>query len=328
MQWSKETRHLVYVFGAITIVLVTIGFCMNRYAGVLMLCAAALFGTAFGIYLHDYNRKIARITEEIDKVLHNANHIFISDSDEGELAVLQSEVAKMTQRIRDQNTELKREKEHLSDSFAGIAHQLRTPLTSVNMVLSFLETAEEPNERLELLREADSLLLRMDTLLTALLKLSRLDAGVIELKFEQVSLQSLIANALSPLEIPMEVLGITVQKTLPQVSITADSTWLTESLQNILKNCMESAGEQGFIEIGCEDTLLYTLITIRDSGKGFQKEDIPHLFERFYRGKNSKATGFGIGLALSKSIIDRHGGLITADNHPTGGALFTIKFYK
>lgn len=328
MQWSKETRHLVYALCTITIVLVTIGFCIDASAGVLMLCTAALFGAVFGLYLHNRNRKIAHMTDEIDKVLHNADHIYISDSDEGELAILQSEVAKMTQRIRDQNKSLKREKEHLADSLAGIAHQLRTPLTSVNMVLSFLETAEEPNERLELLREADDLLRRMDTLLTALLKLSRLDAGVIELKFEQANLQSLVANALSPLEIPMEVLGITVQKTLPQVSITADSTWLTESLQNILKNCMESAGEQGFIEIGCEDTLLYTLITIRDSGKGFQKEDIPHLFERFYRGKNSKATGFGIGLALSKSIIDRHGGLITADNHPTGGALFTIKFYK
>ncbi len=294
-----------------------------------MLCAAALFGGIFFAYLHARNRKIAHMTDEIDKVLHNAEHIYISDSAEGELAVLQSEVAKMTQRIREQNNSLKREKEHLSDSLAGIAHQLRTPLTSVNMLLSFLETAEDAAERLQLLREADGLLRRMDTLLSALLKLARLDAGVIELKLERIDVQALLANALSPLEIPMEVLGITVHKDIPQnISITADRTWLSEAIQNILKNCMESAGNGGHIDIACEDNLLYTLLTIHDSGKGFRNEDIPHLFERFYRGKNAKAAGFGIGLSLSKTIIDRHAALLSADNHPTGGAVFTIKFYK
>lgn len=329
MQWSKKTRCFVAVFCTIAITLTVIGFCVEKAAGVLLLCASALFGGAIAVYLHDLNRKIARVTEKIDKVLHNGAHIFISDSDEGELAILQCEVAKMTQRIRDQNISLKREKEHLADSLAGIAHQLRTPLTSVNMILSFLETAEDAGERLHLVREADSLLRRMDTLLTALLKLSRLDAGVIALKCEPIDVQSLISNALSPLEIPLEVLGITVRKHIPQnVCIMADSTWMTESLQNILKNCMESAGDGGHIDIACEDNLLFTLISIHDSGKGFQSEDIPHLFERFYRGKSAKTTGFGIGLSLSKTIIDRHAGLLTAANHPSGGALFTIKFYK
>lgn len=297
---------------------------------IIMLAAeAAVLGLLFWLYLRKRDQKISRIIEEIDRVLHDEDHLYISESEEGELAVLQSEIVKMTRRIQEQNDALKREKAYLADSLAGIAHQLRTPLTSVNLVLSFLETAEEPRERLELLREADSLLRRMDTLLTALLKLSRLDAGVIEWKMEPLELRSLVANALSPLEIPMEVLGITLQNALPEkVSVTADRVWLTEAVQNILKNCMESAGQQGRIEIGCEDNLLYTLLTIHDSGKGFRNEDLPHVFERFYRGKNANANGFGIGLALSKTIVDRHGGLITADNHPAGGALFTIKFYK
>ncbi len=329
MQWSRATKCFITVFFVIAVILTSLGFFIDKSAGVLILCAVILFGGVFGAYLYDYNRKIRRMTEEIDKVLYNVDHIYIGDADEGELSILQSEIMKMTQRIRDQNDSLKREKAYLADSLADIAHQLRTPLTSVNMVLSFLNTDANRDERMELLREADGLLRRMDYLLTALLKLSRLDAGVIELKFEKVSLQSLVHNALLPLEIPMELLNVTVHSSIPQnVVVTADQIWFTEALQNILKNGMESAGENGVIEISCEDTLLYTIVTIHDNGKGFQNEDIPHLFERFYRGKNSKANGFGIGLALSKIIIDRHGGLLTAENHPAGGALFTIKFYK
>ncbi len=329
MQWSKETKYFAAAFCASALVLTFIGFCIEWAAGVLMLCASALFVMICCLYLHNRNQKIRHMTAEIDKVLHNADHICISDGDEGELSVLQSEIVKMTQRIREQNHSLKREKEHLADSLADIAHQLRTPLTSVNMVLTFLETADDINERRALLREADSLLRRMDSLLTVLLKLARLDAGVIELKIEQTDLQSVIENALLPLEIPMELLGVDVRKNIQKnVSVMADGIWLSEALQNILKNCMDSAGENGTIEIDCEDTLLYTLITIHDSGNGFRSEDIPYLFERFYRGKHSKSTGFGIGLALSKTIIDRHGGIVAAGNHPAGGALFTIKFYK
>ena len=91
---------------------------------------------------------------------------------------------------------------------------------------------------------------------------------------------------------------------------------------------MESAGDHGQIEIACEDTLLYTEITIHDTGRGFEREELANLFERFYRGKNSKAAGYGIGLALCKTVITRQGGIITAENHSGGGALFRIRFPK
>ncbi len=329
MGWSKETKHFIIAYCIMATVLAIIGFCIETAAGYLMLCASALFGIGFGLHLRGRNRQINRMVAEIDMVLHNAEHIYISEGDEGELSILQSEIVKMIQRIREQNDALRREKTHLADSLADIAHQLRTPLTSVNMVLSFLESCENITERKELLREVDSLLGRMDSLLTTLLKLSRLDAGVIELRPEQVPVSALIENALHPLQIPMELREVAVQVSIPQnAKLTVDPTWFSEALQNILKNCMESVGRQGLIEIDCEDNLLYTTITIRDNGKGFRDADISHLFERFYRGQQPKATGFGIGLALAKTIIVRHGGLITASNHPAGGALFTMKFYK
>lgn len=136
-------------------------------------------------------------------------------------------------------------------------------------------------------------------------------------------------NAIRPLMIPMDLHNIALQIRVPEnAAIKGDFRWLTEAVGNVLKNCVESAGDNGTIEIDCEDTLLYTQITLHDSGKGFDREDLPRLFERFYRGRNQSTAGYGIGLALCKTIIMRQGGTITACNHPQGGAVFTIRFPK
>jgi K+-sensing histidine kinase KdpD len=138
-----------------------------------------------------------------------------------------------------------------------------------------------------------------------------------------------INNLPEPLLIPMELHDIALQINVPKgVIIQGDSGWLSEAIQNILKNCMESAGDNGKIEIICEDNPLFTEVSIHDSGAGFEKEDLPCLFDRFYCGRNASATEYGIGLALCKMIITRQGGRITAKNHPQGGALFTIRFPK
>jgi signal transduction histidine kinase len=262
-------------------------------------------------------------------VLHNADHLYIGEADEGELSILQSEITKMTLRIREQNDALKKEKEHLANSLADIAHQLRTPLTSVNLILSLLENNSDENERKALIRETKQLFVQMDWLLTSLLKLSRLDAGIVMFKNEHIDVNNLILSAIRPFLIPMELHNIDLQINVPQgIIIQGDSGWLSEAIQNILKNCIESSGENGNIEIISVDNPLFTQITIQDSGKGFEKEDLPNMFDRFYRGKNAGATGYGIGLALCKMIITRQGGTITAKNHPQSGAIFSIRFPK
>ncbi|MVB10271.1 Sensor protein KdpD [Caprobacter fermentans] len=262
-------------------------------------------------------------------MLHNADRLYISESDEGELSILQSEIKKMTLRIREQNDAMKKEKEHLADSLADIAHQLRTPLTSVNLILSLLENNPDESERKTLIRETKELFAQMDWLLASLLKLSRLDAGIVAFQNEWIDVDALVTAALHPFLISMELHHIALQTDVPKGTvIQGDSGWLSEAIQNILKNCMESAGDNGKIEISCDDNPLFTQIAIHDSGAGFTKEDLPNLFDRFYRGKNAGATGYGIGLALCKMIITRQGGTITAKNHPQGGALFAIRFPK
>lgn len=329
MLQNKEIRRLGYGFCVLTVTGAVIGFCIHPAAGGLVLTLAAAFGILFFTFTGARYRKIAELSEQIDLVLHYGERMDISREEEGELSILRDEITKMTLRIREQNDALKREKKHLADSLADIAHQLRTPLTSANLVLSLLENDPEEEERKKLLRECEELFAQMEWLLTSLLKLSRLDAGIVVFKREDIDVGGLVESAVSPLLIPMELHDISLEKKMPaDIQIRGDALWLSEAIRNILKNCMESAGDGGKIEISCKDTLLYTEIAVHDSGAGFDKEELHHVFDRFYRGKKKDASGYGIGLALSKTIIKGQGGTVAAKNHPQGGALFTVRFQK
>jgi len=326
---NREIRQFAILFSIMAAAVVTLGFAINTTAGILALVSAAAYGTAFFVFTKARYKSIARLSDQIDLVLHHADCLNIDEMDEGELSILHSEITKMLLRIREQNDALKKEKEHLANSLADIAHQLRTPLTSVNLILSLLENNPEENERKALIQETKELFVQMDWLLTSLLKISRLDAGIVVFQSERINVVHLINAALHPFLIPMELRRIDVRIDAPKgITIQGDPGWLSEAIQNILKNCIESAGENGKIEIVCGDNPLFTEVAIHDSGAGFEKEDLPRLFTRFYRGKNPSATGYGIGLALCKMIITRQGGTINAKNHPQGGAIFTIRFPK
>lgn len=326
---NREVRQFAVVLVVIAAAAAVAGFAIHPGAGVLSLFTSAAFGAAFFIFTKARYESIARLSNQIDLVLHNADHLSIGACEEGELSILHSEITKMTLRIREQNDELKREKEHLADSLADIAHQLRTPLTAANLTLSLLENSADETERKTFVREAEDLLLRMDWLITSLLKLSRLDAGIVTFQKEQIPAGALIEAALRPLQITMELHGIKAQVDAPPgLVVQGDSSWLAQAIQNIIKNCVESVGQDGTIQITCAENPLFTEISIHDSGPGFEKQDLPRLFDRFYRGKNQSATGYGIGLALCKKIITRQDGTIVAKNHPQGGALFEIHFPK
>lgn len=326
---NKEIRRFAVFFVVIAAFFVVLGFRAGMAAGILSCASAAAFGTAFWIFTKARYKSIAQISNQIDQVLHHDDHLYIGEAEEGELSILHSEITKMTLRIREQNEALKKEKEHLADSLADIAHQLRTPLTSANLILSLLSGCREEGERKAFLREAEELLVRMDWLITSLLKLSRLDAGIVVFQIVQADVISLIAAAVRPFLIPMELRHIELKTDVPDgIMVQGDPGWLSEALQNIIKNCMESTGQNGRIEIICSDTPLFTEITVHDSGKGFEEEELPCLFERFHRGKKQNTDGYGIGLALCKMIITRQGGSVTAKNHPQGGAVFSIRFPK
>ncbi len=326
---NKEIRQFAVLFAVITAIAVAVGFSINTMVGILIIAFSVACGAAFFVFTRSRYQSLAQLANQIDLVLHNDDHLYISELDEGELSILQSEITKMTLRIREQNDLLKKEKAYLADSLADIAHQLRTPLTSANLILSLLKKDPGENERRSLLRENEELFSQMDWLITSLLKLSRLDAGIVMFQREDFAVSTLINAAVHALAIPMELHDIALKIDVPKgAALQGDFGWLSEVIQNLLKNCIESAGDHGKIVISCEDNLLFTEISLHDSGAGFEKEELVHLFDRFYRGKNAGAAGYGIGLSLCKSIITRQGGTIIAKNHPQGGALFAIRFQK
>ncbi|MCI8320039.1 MAG: HAMP domain-containing histidine kinase [Dorea sp.] len=326
---NKEIRKFASMFFLIAFGTILAAYNIHPAAGFLAAFSILLSGFLFFLFTRERYGKIAQISEEINQVLHDAEKVYIADCEEGELSILKSEIGKMTLRLREQNNALKREKEHLAQSLEDIAHQLRTPLTSANLILSLLENHPQEDVKRELLFETEQLFAQMDMLLTSLLKLSRLDAGIITFRREKLDVKKLIEAALHPLLIPMEIHEISLEVEAPEgVCITGDFEWLAEGLKNVLKNCMESAKECGKIRIICQDTALYTEISVHDSGRGFKEKELLKIFDRYYRGEDSHTVGFGIGLALSRSIVIRQGGTIAAKNHPEGGAVFIIRFPK
>lgn len=273
-------------------------------------------------------RKIAALARDIDQLLHKDQPISLSDYAEGELSILHSEIYKMTVRLREQKDRLLQDKTYLADSLADISHQIRTPLTSINLLVQLLSVPDiSHEERINLTRELNRLLARIDWLITTLLKISKLDAGTVQLKRERVGLEELIQRACEPLLVPIELRG---QELLICASgqFVGDPAWTCEAVSNIVKNCMEHTPDGGKIRINTCENPLYAEIVIRDTGTGIDREDLPHIFERFYKGKEADGNSFGIGLALSRMIVTAQNGTIKAENQKTGGAMFTLRFYK
>lgn len=276
------------------------------------------------------NRQITRLADEVTRFLHGFSEISFSQAEEGELYILEAEIGKMVQKLRTQTELLQKDKSFLADSIADISHQIRTPLTSLNLLVTHLGTSGQPPEKTKRdIREMETLLIHVDWLVETLLKISKLDAGIVPMKSVPVSVRELAGQAAETLLIPMELKQQEFTCQIPDgASFTGDIQWMKEALMNVLKNCMEYTPEKGTIEIVAEETPLYTEIRVCDSGPGIEECDLPHLFERFYKGKSSSEKSVGIGLALARSIICRQGGVITAHNRKKGGAEFVIRFYK
>ena len=280
-------------------------------------------------------RNIARLAEEAEQYLHGYEKFQIDQFAEGELSVLETEISKMLYRMRTQTEQLQADKVYLVNSIADISHQIRTPMTSINLIISRLSRKELPYEkRWQLVHELEALLRHMEWLVETLLKISKLDAGTIEMKRESVPVRELLERSVKELTIPMELRGQTLLIECDAgARFQGDINWMAEALENVVKNCMEHTPEGGNLWISAQENALYTEIVVRDSGPGIEKEELPHLFERFYKGKNSSEKSVGIGLALARMIVESQGGTISAENEyrtaeKATGARFVIRFYK
>jgi len=254
----------------------------------------------------------------------------VRDNQEGELSILKNDIYKVTLMLSEQSAELQEDKLKLTNAISDISHQLKTPLTSMTVMADLLSDPElHVEKRTEFTRKITVQLERIGWLVSSLLKFSKIDAGTIHFKKDQVQVSKLVRKSLEPMLIPMD---IKEQRVLidgeDSTTFAGDLNWTTEAIINILKNCVEHTPAGGEIQISFAENTLFTEIVIADNGKGIPKAEIPYIFKRFYKGKNASEDSVGIGLALAQSIITGQNGTIDVKSEVGKGTQFQIKFYK
>lgn len=281
-------------------------------------CVVIFIALLTGI-IYSVNKKNKNRIQELTCYLEQINagkDVEILDKKEDMFSTLQDEIYKTVTEMKIAKEKAIGERIEFADSLANIAHQIKTPLTNIS-----LSTQLDNNTVIK--KQID----RMSRLVESLLLMSKIDAGVIELKQNEVNVYTLLELSVEELEQIMNQKNIRIE--LPNhadVSFIGDMEWSMEAFINIIKNCVEHTPENGKLIFDYYVNPLYTEITVKDNGTGFDKEDLKNMFKRFYQGKNSLG-GIGIGLSIAKSIIEMQNGFITAENAKTGGAQFNIRFY-
>ena len=285
-----------------------------------------------GIYL--YNLKNKRELDNLIKYLKELNrgnyNLQIDLNSEGTLSILKNEIYTTTIMLREKAEKELVDKQNLKDSLTNISHQLKTPLTSISLLVDNLCDEDVPASlQKEFLGDIKTQIDSINYLIIVLLKLSRFDANVITFKEEKINVKNLCIDVLKHIDALRDVKNITIHiNGSSNVTFTGDYKWEFEALSNILKNCLEYTSENKNIYVSFKETNMFTEITIQDEGKGMSKEEKRRMFERFYKGENSSNNNFGIGMSLAKEIINKDNGKIKVDSTPGIGSTFKIRYYK
>ena len=283
------------------------------------------------IYTNKRDKSLRSINKYLDKVNNGNYELKIEDNGEDEISRLRNELYKTTILLRESAENSEKEKTNLSNSLADISHQLKTPLTSIRIMLDNIE--ENPNmdekTRNEFIEEISRQIDWISSLVISLLKLAKFDAGAIIMQDTQINVKKLIDNVINNLAIMIDIKNIKIEEKIDEdVILRADYNWQLEALTNILKNCIEHSKEDSKIKIEVENNSIFVKIKITDEGEGIAKEDLSHIFERFYKSKQVSENSIGIGLSLAKTIIEKENGYIKVDSELGKGTTFEIKYLK
>lgn len=291
------------------------------------------FGLAFAVLFLGYSKIQKKQTMDIAKRIERINlgdySLQIDRNSEDDLSLLDNQIYRTAVKFREQAENSNKDKENLQKSLSDISHQLKTPLTSIIvMVDNILDDDDMPLEiRREFLSDIKHNTSTVSFLVQSLLTFSKLDAEAIRFKYADVDVKNIIDECIKNTAVMAEILGVRLETDCNDIILNCDRKWLCEAITNIIKNCIEHS-HNGNIKITAEQNKLYTKISIKDNGSGIDKEDLPHIFERFYKGKNSSDDSVGIGLALAKSIIEKQSGYIGVSSELGAGSEFVIKFFN
>jgi signal transduction histidine kinase len=298
----------------------------------LVVFIALLFVISISVFFSYWRyQQIGKLSDYLKRITGGDYSLDIRDNDEGELSILKNEIFKVTVTLREQAELLRKDKRFLADSISDISHQLKTPITSMVVMTDLIADDNLPQDkRIEFTKNIRSQLERLQWLVASLLKLSKIDAGTIEFKKESVNIRSLIDKACEPLSIPVEIKEQTLEITGNEhICFVGDMDWSAEAITNVIKNCIEHTPPGGKISVLFGETPIDTWITIQDNGEGIQPADLPHIFERFYRGQKSRTrkahSGFGLGLSIAAWIVEKHAGNISAYSKEGEGSTFIVR---
>ena len=329
MARNREIWLYGWILAAIGTGTAVLGFVLSPAAGLLCGFTSGLFIVAAALFTRWRYRQLARLSDELRRINNGDYSLDLRDEREGELSILRSELYKTTVMLREQNEKLRGDKLALQNLLGDITHQLKTPLTSMFVMTDLLSEEDLPEERRrEFTGRIRAQLERLQGLVTSLLKLSRLDAGTAQLRREPVAARVLLERATAPLLILMELKNQTMTMEDNAVTLLCDPGWTAEAVLNVLKNCVEHTPVGGELAVRCADNPLYGQICIEDSGEGIDPVDLPHIFDRFFRGRNAQEDSVGIGLAMAAAIVQGQGGSIVAGAGSLGGSGFTLRFPK
>lgn len=289
---------------------------------------------ALGIYLVyviSQEKKIKEINDYINGINNKNYTLKIEENNNSELSRLRNELYKTTVLLKETAELSVKEKENLSTAIADISHQLKTPLTSIRIMLDNIQDDPdmEKEVREDFLMEISKQIDWISSLVISLLKIAKFDAGTIKMENEEIHVQKLIDSVIGNLAILIELKEIEIITKIDEKAVfVADYKWQQEALTNILKNAIEHSNQKSKIYIETENTSVFLKIIIRDEGQGISKVDQKHIFERFYKAKNSSENSIGIGLALAKTIIEKNNGYVKVDSEVGKGTTFEIKYLK
>lgn len=276
-------------------------------------------------------KKINKIIELISKINRRNFAIDIEDYTGDELSALKQEIYKTSLMLRSEADNSLKDKLNLKDSLSDISHQLKTPLTSITIMIDNILDNEEMDikTRRKFLINIKREIININFLVQNLLKISKFDANVIKFNKEEVLIKDIVNEAIKKVSALSELKGISIKVSGDKnATINCDFMWEVEAISNIIKNSIEHINSDGFVEINYTKNKVYSRILIRDNGIGIDSDDLPYIFDRFYKGKNTNRDSVGIGLALSKSIIEKDNGSISVKSTPNIGTIFTIKFFE
>ena len=285
----------------------------------------------FVLYNKRQKSKIKEITNYIEQINNKNYALDIQDNNEDELSVLKNELYKITVMLKEQAENSAKDKINLKNSLEDISHQLKTPLTSITIMLdNILDSPDmDLQTRNEFIKDIYREIANIKFLVQNLLILSKFDANTITFNENEEKLEDIIEEAKQNVASICDLKNIQIiLEGKEDAKTTCDLKWQVEALTNILKNCAEHSNNNTKINVLYSEDNMYSEIVIKDEGSGIDQKDLKHIFERFYKGKNSDKDSIGIGLSLAKTIIEKDNGFITVDSELGKGTTFNIKYRK